>query len=227
MFTIHEESFEMLPQERLEKMGERSLSNVELLAVILRTGTKDENVFHLSQRIFDTFTTMYDFKTASLEELQEVTGVGRVKSAQIKAMLELGRRAHIANQKIGERIVSSRQLAKRLIPQLKDYKQEHLIVIYLNTRNAIIREKTIFVGTINSSLAHPREIFREAVRYSASGIILVHNHPSGVITPSKNDRDLTKEIDMASQTIGIPLIDHIIVGVEDYYSFREKGELSR
>ena len=225
MYTVQESLFDMLPQERLEKMGEKALSNSELLAIILRTGTKEDNVFHLSQRVFDKFQNLHDFKQASLEELRSITGVGKVKSAQIKAMIELGKRIQIANQELGEKITSSFSLAQSLIAQTKDYKQEHLIVIYLNTQNMVIRRKTVFVGTLNSSIAHPREIFREAVKFSASSIILAHNHPSTDPQPSSNDKSLTKQIQEAGNTMGIPLIDHLIVGNDDYYSFRENGDL--
>jgi DNA repair protein RadC len=126
---------------------------------------------------------------------------------------------------LDEKVTSSFGLAQSLIAQMKDYKQEHLMVIYLNTQNAIIRRKTIFVGTLDSSIAHPREIFREAVKFSASSIILVHNHPSSVVEPSKNDRSLTKQVQEAGKMIGIPLIDHLIIGNKDYYSFRENEEL--
>jgi len=225
MYKIKETLATMLPQERLETLGPEPLSNAELLAIILRTGTKTDNIFHVSQRILDTFYNLHDLKLASLEELQEINGVGKVKSAQIKAMIELGRRIHFANQELGEKVTSSFSLAQSLISQMKDYKQEHLMAIFLNTQNAIIRKKTIFVGTLDSSIAHPREIFRDAVKFSASSIILVHNHPSGEVVPSQNDYELTKQIIEAGKTVGIPLLDHLIVGSVDYYSFRENGDL--
>ncbi|MDR2833162.1 MAG: DNA repair protein RadC, partial [Streptococcaceae bacterium] len=176
-------------------------------------------------RVFDTFENLHDFKMASLEELQSIPGVGRVKSAQIKAMLELGRRIHLVNQQFGEKITSSYGVAQTLIEQMKDYKQEHLVVIYLNAQNAIIRQKTMFIGTLNSSIAHPREIYRDAVKFSASSLIIAHNHPSSDTKPSSSDVELTKQMQKAGQYLGIPLIDHLIIGHDDYYSFRENDKL--
>ncbi|MDR3156541.1 MAG: DNA repair protein RadC [Lactobacillales bacterium] len=217
--------YELSPQKRLEQLGEERLSTQELLSIILRTGTHQESVCVLSQKVLERYKSLYDFKMASLEDLQSIQGIGRNRAILIKAMIELGRRIHFSSRECGVSVTSSKVLAKRLIEQMKDYEQEHFIVIFLDTKNHIIREKTLFVGTLNQSVAHPREIFKEAVRVSAANLILAHNHPSGITKPSKEDLYLTKRIESVSYAMGIRLLDHLIIGKSDYYSMREKFDL--
>jgi DNA repair protein RadC len=224
-YIVKEEVEPFLPRERLEKYGEKMLSNQELLAIILGHGTHNETVYSLSQRVLETFENLYYFKMASLEELREIKGIGKVKSVEIKAMIELGRRIDQANTQAGMSVHSSFSLAQKMIIKLKDYQEEHLVVIFLNTKNQIIREKTMFVGSLDQSIAHPREIFREAVKFSAASIIVVHNHPSGNVTPSKNDYEVTERIKKAGDMVGIKLLDHLIVGKKEYFSMREEGKL--
>lgn len=214
-----------LPRERMLEAGEDALSDQELLAIILRTGHHKVNVMELAGRILSHFTSLYELKQATLEELQVIKGIGLTKAIEIKAVLELGRRTQQAMMpKIG-RVNSSYELAQHLIQELRDYQQEHLIGIYLNTKNEIIQRKTLFVGSLNQSVAHPREIFRGAVRCSAARLICVHNHPSGNPRPSGNDLALTKRIQKCGEMMGIDLLDHIITGHTDYVSFREEGLL--
>jgi DNA repair protein RadC len=215
----------IMPRERLEKCGERTLSNQELLAIILRTGSHNESVHVLSQKILEQYQSLYAFKMASLKELQQIKGIGRNKAILIKAMIELGRRIHFSNCEYGEKVVSSGSLAKRLVEQMKDFEQEHFLVIFLNTKNLIIKEMTLFIGSLNKSIAHPREIFKEALKVSAASVILVHNHPSGDANPSMADIKLTHRIEKASFAMGIKLLDHLIIGKKDYCSMREKALL--
>ncbi|SJZ48902.1 DNA repair protein RadC [Pilibacter termitis] len=224
-YIIKEDTQDMLPRERLEKYGEKVLSNAELLSLILRVGTPKENVFHLSQRILDRYESLYELRQESLESLKEISGVGSVKASQIRAMIELGKRIQLSRQEVGKRITSSYELALDLMEELHSLTQENLIVIFLNTQNFVIRRQTLFIGTLNQSIAHPREIYREAVRCSAASIILVHNHPSGDATPSKNDENITKKIEESGRMIGIPLLDHLIIGDNQYFSFREEKKL--
>jgi len=215
----------IMPRERLEKYGEQKLSNQELLAIILRTGNRDESVHVLSQKILEQYESLHAFKMASLEDLQQIKGIGRNKAILLKAMIELGRRIHFSTCEYGKKVVSSSGLARRLIEQMKDFEQEHFLVIFLNTKNLIIKETTLFIGSLNKSIAHPREIFKEALKVSAASVILVHNHPSGDANPSMADIKLTLRIEKASFAIGIKLLDHLIIGKKEYCSMREQGIL--
>lgn len=209
------------PRERLIHYGEGALSDQELLAIILRTGFKEKNVMHLSLQFLNHFGSLYELKVASLEELQEIKGVGLVKAVEIKAVIELGMRLAKANQvKLG-RVTSSMEIGQMMIEELKDLRQEHLMALYLNTKNEMIKKETLFIGSLNQSIAHPREIFRSAVKYSAARIILVHNHPSGDTYPSKNDIEFTKRVVECGELMGIELLDHLIIGHQSYCSLKE------
>lgn len=212
-----------LPRERLLYFGEKALSNQELLAILLRTGSKPYNVLELSGLILAEFPTLFELKNANLNELQQIRGVGEIRSIELKAMMELGSRIHQSTQPKYGKVQSSFGLAQQLIEELKDYHQEHLLCLYLNTKNEIIFRKTLFIGSLNQSIAHPREIYREAVRCSAARIICSHNHPSGTPTPSENDRLFTKRLIQCGEMMGIELLDHLIIGNDSYVSLREEG----
>lgn len=212
-----------LPRERLLEYGEQALSNQELLAILLRTGSRPYNVMELAGLVLAAFPTLYELKSASLKELQSVRGVGQIKAIELKAMMELGSRIHQALQPKHGKVRTSMDLAFQLMEDLKDYQQEHLICLYLNTKNEIIHRQTLFIGSLNQAVAHPREIFREAVRHSAARIICVHNHPSGNPEPSENDRQFTKRLKACGEMMGIELLDHLIIGHSSYVSLREEG----
>ncbi|MCQ9210600.1 RadC family protein [Granulicatella seriolae] len=215
-----------MPRERLEHYGEKALSTHELLAILLRTGSKELNVLQLSLLVLNTFEDLYSLKMASLDELTKIHGIGRTKAIEIKAMIELGIRVSESNQvKMGT--LSSSQVAGKIIQkELKDEYQEHLLALFLNTKNEIIKKKTIYRGGLNSSIAHPREIFREAVRFSAAKIIIGHNHPSGNLEPSEADINFTKRMCECSHMMGIDFLDHFIVGSNGFQSLRELGYIS-
>ncbi|MDR1013153.1 MAG: DNA repair protein RadC [Lactobacillales bacterium] len=215
------------PRERLERCGEQKLSNQELLAIILRTGSHNESVHVLAQKILEQYQSLYAFKMASLEELQQIKGIGRNKAILLKAMIELGRRIHFSTCECSEKVISSGELAQRLIEQMKDFEQEHFLVIFLNTKNLIIKEMTLFIGSLNHSIAHPREIFKEALKISAASVILAHNHPSGEAKPSVADIKLTQRIEKASLVIGVRLLDHLIIGKKKYFSMHEQSLLKK
>ena len=212
-----------LPRERLLDFGVEALSNQELLAIVLRTGSRPYNVMEVAGMILAAFPSLYDLKDASLSELQSIRGVGRIRAIEITAMMELGSRIHRSRQPKYGKVFSSYDLAQQLIDEMKDFQQEHLVCLYLNTKNEVIYRKTLFIGSLNQSIAHPREIFKEAVRYSAARIICAHNHPSEDPAPSENDRVFTKRLKKCGEMMGIELLDHLIIGNEKYISLREEG----
>ena len=210
------------PRERLLREGEKHLSDQELLAIILRNGSRQQNVMELAGSILREYPALYDLKHATLQELQQFKGIGKT---ELKAMMEFGHRINRALQPKMGKVQSSLSLGQQLITELKDYHQEHLVAFFLNTKNEIISQKTIFIGSLNQSIAHPREIFREAVRISAARVVLGHNHPSGNPTPSHNDLAFTEPVQECGAMMGIELLDHIIVGETKYFSLREEKYL--
>lgn len=225
MYNIEIPKETLLPRERLLAMGEEALSNQELLAIILRSGTKKEPVLSLANRIIDQLSSLADFRSLSLSELQELSGIGPVKAIEIKAMLEFSRRVNDAIPETQERIISSSQLAKRMMTELRDLRQEHLVALYLDTQNRILKQRTIFIGSVRHSIAEPREILHYACKVMATSLIVVHNHPSGQSNPSRHDREFTKKIKRCCDDLGVEFLDHIIVGNDEYFSFREKTSI--
>jgi DNA repair protein RadC len=195
------------------------------LAIILRNGSRQQNVMELAGTILREYPDLYNLKHTTLHELQKFKGIGETRAIELKAMMEFGYRINRALQPKMGRVQSSLSLGQLLITELKDYQQEHLVAFFLNTKNEIILQKTIFIGSLNQSIAHPREIFREAVRISAARVVLGHNHPSGNPTPSSNDLDFTKRVQECGEMMGIELLDHIIVGETKYFSLREEKYL--
>lgn len=225
MYAIQLQNEISLPRERLLAYGAEYLSNQELLAIILRTGTKNQSVQFLAQEILTSLPSLSDFKNLSVQELQAFSGIGQVKACEIKAMLELVSRIQEAETLKLSRVVSSYGLAKKMMVELGDKKQEHLVALYLDTQNRIIHQQTVFIGSVRRSVAEPREILYLACKTMASSLIVVHNHPSGVCQPSQNDLDFTKKIKRSCDDLGVILLDHLIVGKKQYYSFREETDL--
>ena len=195
------------PMEKLLKYGADSLGNEELLAILLRTGTKGENVIELSTRLISNLGGLDKILDASYEEIKKIKGIKNVKACQVMALSELFRRFKTL----------------RAQNEMNVLKQETLKLILLDTKNNIIRTKDVFTGTLNSSLIHPREIFREAVKFGSANIIISHNHPSGNPEPSKEDINVSVRIKECGEIMGINLLDHIIIGRNNYTSLKEKG----
>lgn len=213
------------PRERMEEFGPAALANHELLAILLRTGTKDYNVLQLSMQVFSHFDDLYMLKNASLEELLAIPGIGKVKAVELLATIELGKRiAKTPLLKEGT-VTSSQYVGNLLINEMNGLQQELVVALFLNTKNEIIKRETIFKGSLNSSVAHPREIFKAALKYSSARIIIAHNHPSGNPEPSEADLAFTKRMTEAGKLIGIELLDHFIIGEDCYISLKEMGEL--
>ena len=225
MYSISFQEDSLLPRERLAKEGVEALSNQELLAILLRTGTRQASVFEIAQKVLNNLSSLTDLKKMTLQELQSLSGIGRVKAIELQAMIELGHRIHKHETLEMESILSSQKLAKKMQQELGHKKQEHLVALYLNTQNQIIHQQTIFIGSATRSIAEPREILYYAIKHMATSLILVHNHPSGAVAPSRNDDHVTKLVKEACDLMGIVLLDHLIVSQSSYFSYREKTDL--
>lgn len=225
MYAIEMKADAMLPRERLRDLGAEHLSNQELLSILLRTGTKATPVLEVANQILKNLDSLADFQHLSLQELQQINGIGYVKSIEIKAMIELAKRISKAEYIQKERIMSSERLARKMMLELSDQKQEHLVAIYLDTQNRIIEQRTIFIGSVRRSIAEPREILYYACKNMATSVIIVHNHSSGSPEPSENDLRFTQKIKRSCEDIGIICLDHIVIGKYQYYSFREETDV--
>ena len=225
MYSISFQEDSLLPRERLAKEGVEALSNQELLAILLRTGTRQASVFEIAQKVLNNLSSLTDLKKMTLQEMQSLSGIGRVKAIELQAMIELGHRIHKHETLEMESILSSQKLAKKMQQELGHKKQEHLVALYLNTQNQIIHQQTIFIGSATRSMAEPREILHYAIKHMATSLILVHNHPSGAVAPSRNDDHVTKLVKEACDLMGIVLLDHLIVSHSNYFSYREKTDL--
>jgi len=214
------------PRERLKKFGVGSLSNEELLAIILRNGTKNTSVKELAQTILKDINDITNTKDLTINKLLQIKGIGEVKAITLIASMELGKRIYINNATKEKTKINNVEVVCKLF---KDYfcdlKQEHFLVVYLDTKHQLIDYKVLFIGTIDQSVIHPREIFKNAYLMSASFIICIHNHPSGVSNPSHEDILLTTKLLEISKLMLIPLLDHIIFGNNEYYSFLENNAL--
>lgn len=211
------------PRERLIRQGAESLSNQELIAILLRTGTKQESVLVLANRILSSFDKIQDLKDATIEEMMLVKGVGKAKAVQLLAAAEIGKRMYRKHSEGRYTIRSPEDAAAYLMTDMASLNQEHFVVLFLNVKNEVLHKQTIFIGSLNSSIVHPREIFREAVKRSAASIIVAHNHPSGNPTPSPEDIEVTKRLIEAGSIMGIELLDHVIIGDHQFLSLKEKG----
>lgn len=211
------------PRERLIRQGADSLSNQELIAILLRTGTKEESVLVLANRILSSFDKIQDLKDATIEEMTSVKGVGQAKAVQLLAAAEIGKRLYRKHSEGRYVIRSPEDAAAYLMTDMSSLSQEHFVVLFLNVKNEVLHKQTIFIGSLNSSIVHPREIFREAVKRSAASIICAHNHPSGNPSPSPEDIEVTKRLTEAGAIMGIDLLDHVIIGDHRFISLKEKG----
>ena len=212
------------PVERLINKGSEALSNDELLAILLRTGTKEMSAKDLGTLILNK-VGIGELRNITYEQLISIKGVGSKKAGTIMAAIELSKRM---NQKVvnlrGE-FNDPLKLYNHYREILKDKNQEHFYVVYLDIRNKIIKDKLLFIGTANYSTVHPRDIFKEAYLNGAISVVVIHNHPSGEVLPSKNDLETTKQLVAVGNLLGIKVMDHIIIGENKYYSFCENGDI--
>lgn len=221
VMKVKEMALEERPREKMLANGEKNLSNAELLAILLRTGTKHKNAIELANYIINKdIQGLRYLQDMTIEELCEIDGIGLSKATMIKASLELGHRvASIKPHKY--KVKNPWDIYKYYMDSLRYKKQEIFKVVLLNTKNEIIADVDVSIGTLNSSLVHPREVFREAIKRSTNKIILMHNHPSGTIEPSTEDKNVTSRLIKCGELIGIEVIDHIIIGDGLYFSFKE------
>ncbi len=211
------------PRERLKDSGPASLSNSELLAIILRTGTASENVLGLATRVLTRFGGLAGLARASCGELCTERGVGQAKAAQLKAALELGRRLTSTQPEERAVVRSPQDVANLLMAEMGFLDQEQLRVVLLNSKNQVISISEVYKGSVNTSLIRPSELFREAVRENCPAIIVVHNHPSGDPDPSPEDIAVTEQIVAAGRMLDIEVLDHMIIGEQRYVSLKEQG----
>ncbi|NYE07816.1 DNA repair protein RadC [Bacillus niacini] len=224
-FMIRDFPQDERPRERFIQNGPASLSNHELIAILLRTGTKDESVLQLSNRLLTNFEGLRLLKDATLEEMTEIKGIGQAKAIQILAAVEIGRRITNLNHTDRYVIRSPEDGANYVMNDMRFLSQEHFVCLYLNTKNQVLHKQTIFIGSLNASIVHPREVFREALKRSAASIICLHNHPSGDPAPSREDIEVTKRLVECGKMIGIDVLDHLIIGENKFVSLKEKGYL--
>jgi len=207
------------PRERFLKHGKEALSDAELFAIILRTGTINENVVDMSNRLIKEYSLEKLFD-CSLKELQKIKGIGPSKAMQILAMAELGKR-YANSKKPIKKITNAEDVFNLFHERLKDEKQEHFYTILLNNQNNIIKEEFISKGVLDAAIIHPREVFKPAIKNSTSKMILIHNHPSGNPNPSNEDLEITKKLIEAGKLLDIKVLDHVIIGNGSWWSWVE------
>jgi DNA repair protein RadC len=207
------------PREKLIQYGPGRLSNTELLAIVLRTGKKGENVVDLANKILKKYKAE-SLPILSYQELKDCSGLGPAKACEIIACFELGKR--LLKGKISELFLKPEDIWKEL-KDIREYKKEHFLVFFLDARNQEIKREIVSVGSLTANLVHPREVFEPAVKNLAAQVILAHNHPSGDPEPSKDDLEINKRLVEAGKILGIEIIDHIIVTKNGFFSFKDKG----
>ena len=210
------------PRERMLKFGVENLSDVDLLSIILRTGTKDANVKEVSSSILASVGSITNMADVGIRELSKIKGVGNIKAITILAAIELGKRVVNKEIEINMLLNNSNIIHETFKSLFLNSQQEKVLAIYLDTKKRLISYKFIFIGTIDRSIIHPREIFNEALKVHASSLILMHNHPSNDLNPSKEDIAITNQIKECGDIIGIPLLDHLRTNGKEYYSFYDK-----
>ncbi|MGI6514391.1 MAG: DNA repair protein RadC [Syntrophomonadaceae bacterium] len=217
--SIKELPVEMRPREKMLARGEEYLTEAELLAILLGSGTRKLSAIELAQHLLQKYEGLRLFKTLTIQEMLEFEGIGLAKAARIRAAAELGRRlALTSNQQ--QQIKSPEDVKNYVMEDMRYYDREHFKCLYLNRKNQVISLETISIGGLANALVHPREVFKPAVKRSAAAVILIHNHPSGDPTPSKEDINITKRLIESGKLLGIEVLDHIIIGDGRYFSLK-------
>ena len=211
------------PRERLLNNGKENLSNEEIIAIVLRTGTKEISSKMLATKILSKFKNISELKKANVSNLTTIKGMGIIKSIELIAAIELGKRVYETVPNIYKKYENVNKIYEGFKDLIKDEKQENFYALYFDTKQNLIDYKLLFKGTLNVTTVHPRDIFKEAFLLNAASIIIIHNHPSGDPLPSKPDVDLTNQINTISKIMGINFLDHIIIGQDKYFSFYEES----
>lgn len=212
-----------MPRERLLSHGAKSLSNTELLAILINTGRKGFSSIDISNELLKANSNLNELKKASVNDLIQVKGIGLQKAITLKAAFELGERMGRRSESNRVKITQPSDVADLMMASMKDLSQEHFMILLLNSKNIVIKEACVFKGTLNTSIVHPREIFSIAIRENANAIIAVHNHPSGDVTPSQEDIMTTLRLKECGLILDIDLLDHIIIGDNRFTSLVEAG----
>ena len=224
MYNLKDIPITERPRERMMISGSSALSNVELFAILLSSGTKQTSVMEIACKIVERYPSLDMLTDVTINELKNIKGIGKAKAISLLAAIELGKRINKPN--VTNPVIStSKDAYLYLKDEMQNLKQEHLVCLYLNTKCHVISKKIIAIGGGNYSTVNPKEILKWGIKESACGIILSHNHPSGDSTPSKEDVKVTKRIIEAASSVDIVVCDHIIIGKDNYFSFKEKGEI--
>ncbi len=211
------------PRERMLKHGTDALSEAELLAIVLRTGNGKNSAVDLARHVLNKYDGLRGVDAQSIEELLSINGIGLAKAAQIKAALELAKRLVAQRWRVQDRITNSEDIYHLIHLRMRDLGREEFRVLFLTGRHELLAEKKLFEGSLMESVVSPREIILTAVQHSAASVVLLHNHPSGDPTPSRQDKNVTEKIVKACQYVDITVLDHIIIGKDSYFSFADQG----
>jgi DNA repair protein RadC len=223
-YTIKDLPISERPREKMYSQGVESLSNAELLAILIRTGNKEDTAIDLARRILSLDERGIAFLSdVTLEELTQVKGIGLSKACQIIAAIEIGKRLNKVGPYDKIKVTSPATIADVIMDEMRYLTKEHFRIAILDTKNQILSIENVSIGTLNASIVHPRDVFKIAIKKNANSIILIHNHPSGDITPSNEDINITNRLIDAGNLIGIKVLDHIIIGDNRFFSFKEKS----
>ncbi len=213
------------PRERLERLGTSALSTVELLTVLIGSGGPRASADQLARRIIAAHPTLRELASASIAEIRSVPGIGAANAARLAVACEIGGRLQRERRERRVVLSSPRAVWRHLALELRDRDRERFLALCLNTRNELVREVVVSMGSLNASIVHPREVYKPALSCSAAAIVIAHNHPSGDPSPSREDHEVTRALSEAGHLLDIPLHDHVIIGADSYYSFRDGGLL--
>jgi len=211
------------PREKMINYGSNTLSNAELIAILIGSGNAKKNAIELSSEIINNFGGLIALTDITHEELTSIRGIGDAKACNILAALELNKRVSAYALKKRLKITSPNDVCNIFMDELRYDKKEKFIIVLLNTKSEIISKELISIGNLNSSIVHPREVYKYAIKKSAASVLFIHNHPSGNPDPSKNDKNITRRLTEVGEIIGINVVDHIIIGNNRYFSFKENN----
>ncbi|MGR3218642.1 MAG: RadC family protein [Candidatus Anammoxibacter sp.] len=211
------------PRERLIHGGEEQLSDAELLGIIIRDGTRKDSAVDVARKLLSKYGNFRELGAKTISELCKIEGIGQAKAAQIKASIAIAKRYSTITLKPGVKFTNSKAIFNHFHEKLRDKKQETFLIVLLDNKNRIIKEKEISTGSLTASIVHPREVFGPAIREHAASVVFVHNHPSGDPSPSNEDIEITKRLKEVSGIVGIRILDHVIIGNAEYVSFKDDG----